>query len=65
MKNYHELKVWEKSHLLTLETYKITKPSQKLNYLELQVKFDDHVFQYLRILQKVVGETVMLSFQGF
>lgn len=29
MKNYHELKVWEKSHLLTLETYKITKTFPK------------------------------------
>jgi len=29
MKDYHELKVWEKSHLLTLETYKITETFPK------------------------------------
>lgn len=40
MQNYRDLKIWEKSHLITLEIYKITKsfPKEEIYSLTSQTR---------------------------
>jgi four helix bundle protein len=40
MRNFHELKIWEKSHALTLEIYEITRgfPKEELYGLTSQIR---------------------------
>jgi len=41
MKNFRDLKVWEKAHELTLKVYSATSTFRKKSYMVSQARFDD------------------------
>ena len=52
MKDFRQLKVWEKAHILTLSVYKESGNFQKKNYTVSLHKFAEPVYQSLQILLK-------------
>ncbi len=54
MKDFRELKVWEKAHHLLLPLIKLPQRSLKRSYMGLQVRSEDVARQFRRILRKDV-----------
>ena len=68
MKNYQELVVWQKSHTLVLKIYAVTqlpKPSRKLKFSGLLLKFAVPQFQFLLIEPKVQDYVLIMISGGF
>jgi hypothetical protein len=61
VKDFRELKVWEKAHQLTLHAYRITDTSQGMNYLDWQVKYGDAVPQFPQTSPKAVVAWAILN----
>ena len=62
MKNFRDLRVWEKAHHLALESYKATNSFPKTEMFGLTSRFAEPLFQFLRILLKAAVNEAMASF---
>lgn len=58
MQNYKELKVWEKSHQLVLEIYRVTAKFPKEEIFGVTSQIRRRQLQFQQILLKDVGKTL-------
>src|SRR6185312_8096582 len=65
MKDFKELKVWQKAHLLTLALYRLTRIFPKKNFTVSQARFAGVALQSQPTLLKVAAEEEMQNFTDF
>jgi len=65
MKDFRDLKVWEKAHALVLECYEATKPFPREEISDSSLRFGEQQRQFLQTLRKAAAVGEMRNFTGF